>query len=171
MRFLRLLTPHPPKGGLTEPDISIYPPTSQRGLKKREAKIMEELEKAMYFKATPATLETARLLRKNMTHYEKLLWERLKGKQIDGHRFRRQHPIDFFIADFYCHDVRLVVEIDGYIHDQQREYDDGRSAEMEKCDIKVLRFTNNDVEENIENVISRIKEIVSERTISPPWGI
>jgi len=132
---------------------------------------MEELEKTMYFKATHATLEAARILRKNMTPCEKFLWERLKGKQIDGHRFRRQHPIDFFIADFYCHDARLVVEIDGDIHDHQREYDDGRSAEMEKYDIKVLRFTNNDVEDNIEKVISRIKEIVSERIISPPGGI
>ena len=132
---------------------------------------MEELEKTMYFKATPATLEAARILRKNMTHCEKLLWERLKGKQIGGHRFRRQHPIYFFIADFYCHEARIVIEIDGEIHDGQKDYDDGRSAEMEKYDIRVIRFTNKEVEENIENVISRIREIVSERIKSPPWGI
>jgi very-short-patch-repair endonuclease len=132
---------------------------------------MEELEKNMYFKAKPETMEAARLLRKNMTYYEKQLWEKLKGKQIDGYRFRRQHPIDLFIADFYCHEARLVVEIDGEIHNHKEEYDDGRSAEMEKYEIKVIRFTNSEVEENIENVVSRIKQAVSQRLISPPWGI
>jgi very-short-patch-repair endonuclease len=132
---------------------------------------MQELDKTMYFKAKPVTMETARILRGNMTYHEKLHWERLKGKQICGHRFRRQHPIDFFIADFYCHEVKLVVEIDGEIHDQQREYDDGRAAEMEKYGIRVIRFTNREVEEHMENVINKIKTIVNERIISPPWGI
>ena len=67
---------------------------------------MEELDKTMYFRAKPDIMEVARILRKNMTYYEKLLWEKLKGKQIWGLRFRRQHPIDIFIADFYCHEVR-----------------------------------------------------------------
>jgi very-short-patch-repair endonuclease len=132
---------------------------------------MNELEKPMYFKAKSETIQAARLLRENMTYFEKLVWERLKGKQIDGHRFRRQHPIDFFIVDFYCHDARLVVEIDGEIHFQQEEYDDGRSAEMEKYGIKVIRFTNNEIKENIENVIHKIKISVNERIKSPPWGI
>ena len=125
----------------------------------------------MYFKAKPLTLETAAILRKNMTHSEKLLWEKLKGKQICGIRFRRQHPIDLFIVDFYCHAAKLVVEIDGEIHDQQTEYDDGRSAEMEKFGIKVIRFTNKEVEENIDHVIDSIKHVVNERLKSPPWGI
>jgi very-short-patch-repair endonuclease len=71
---------------------------------------MEELEKTMYFKAKPKILETAKLLRDNMTPYENIIWEKLKGKQICGLRFRRQHPIDIFIADFYCHEARLVVD-------------------------------------------------------------
>jgi very-short-patch-repair endonuclease len=62
---------------------------------------MKELSKTMYFKAKPGTLETARLLRKNMTFTGNLLWEKLKGKQLMGIRFRRQHPIDIFIVDFY----------------------------------------------------------------------
>ena len=76
---------------------------------------MVEIEKSMYFGAKPITFEAARILRKNMTFHEKLLWEKLKLKQICGKRFRRQHPIDFFIVDFYCHEARLVVEIDGEI--------------------------------------------------------
>jgi very-short-patch-repair endonuclease len=96
-------TPHPPKGGFKE----------------LNSMLMKELEKNMYFRAKPDTLETASILRKNMTYSEKLLWNKLKGKQISGLRFRRQHPIDIFIVDFYCHTVRLVLEIDDEIHDQQ----------------------------------------------------
>ncbi|MEI6048807.1 MAG: endonuclease domain-containing protein [Bacteroidota bacterium] len=132
---------------------------------------MKELEKSMYYGANSETLSVAKILRKNMTMCEKLLWERLKLKQINGLRFRRQHPIDFFIADFYCHEVRLVIEIDGEIHNQQREYDDGRSAEMEKYSIKVIRFTNSEVENNIEEVIKNIENEIKSRIKSPPWGI
>jgi very-short-patch-repair endonuclease len=132
---------------------------------------MVELDKTMYFKATAETMRIARRLSENMTNSEKLLWEKLKGKQICGLRFRRQHPIDFFIADFYSHEVRLVVEIDGGIHNQQEEYDDGRSAEMEKYDIKTIRFSNYEVENNIDKIVLEIKAIVNERLKSPPWGI
>lgn len=132
---------------------------------------MEEIDKSMYFGAKPETFEAAKILRKNMTYHEKLLWERLKLKQINSVRFRRQHPIDFFIADFYCHEARLVVELDGEVHNNQREYDDGRSAEMERYFIKVLRFKNSDIEENIENVVKSIENEVSARIKSPPWGI
>jgi very-short-patch-repair endonuclease len=159
------LTPKPPKGGLTP-----KPPKGGliRIIIKRE---MEELEKSMYYGAKPETIEAAGILRRNMTLYEKLLWEKLKLKQISGLRFRRQHPIDFFIADFYCHQVRLVVEIDGEIHNQQTEYDYGRSAEMERYFIKVIRFTNAEVENNIDCVIKRITDEVDKRIKSPPWGI
>ena len=132
---------------------------------------MGELDKKMYFNATPEKMEIAKNLRNNMTHTELLLWEKLKEKQICGLRFRRQHPIDLFIVDFYCHQVRLVVEIDGEIHSQQIEYDDGRSAEMEKFGIKVIRFMNYEVQNDIEKVVSEIKNIVNERLKSPHWGI
>jgi len=105
-----------------------------------------------------------------MTTPEKLLWDKLKLKKICNVRFRRQHPIDFFIADFYCHEARLVVEIDGEIHNHQREYDDGRSAEMERYFIKVIRFTNSEIEVNIENVVKRIENEVTNRMQSPLGG-
>ncbi|HOO98376.1 MAG TPA: endonuclease domain-containing protein [Bacteroidales bacterium] len=100
-----------------------------------------------------------------------MLWERLKSKQVCNARFRRQHPIDFFIVDFYCHEARLVVEIDGEIHKYRREYDDGRSAEMERYFIKVIRFTNSEIENKIEDVVKKIEYEVSSRIKSPPWGI
>jgi very-short-patch-repair endonuclease len=124
---------------------------------------MEEISKPMYYGAKPETFEAAKILRRNMTVHEKILWEKLKNKQICGVKFRRQHPIDFFIADFYCHEAKLVVELDGEIHKYRREYDDGRSAEMEKYSIKVIRVTNSEVEENISKVIRRIENEVKSR--------
>ena len=124
---------------------------------------MSELDKTMYFRANPVTLETARLLRKSMTYSESLLWEKLKGKQLLGLRFRRQHPIDMFIVDFYCHAARLVIEVDGEIHMDQIEYDDGREADIEKYNIKILRFTNDEVNNNIEVVLQKIESVIKER--------
>jgi very-short-patch-repair endonuclease len=132
---------------------------------------MKELDKPMYFGAKTVTIETAHILRRNMTTYECLLWEKLKMKQICGLRFRRQHPIDFFIADFYCHEAKLVVEIDGEIHLTRKDYDIGRTAEMEKYGIKVIRFDNSEVFNNIKDVIKRIENEVHSRIKSPPWGI
>jgi very-short-patch-repair endonuclease len=132
---------------------------------------MHELEKPMYFGAKPVIFKRANELRKKMTGTEELLWERLKGKQVCGKRFRRQHPIDIFIADFYCHDARLVIEIDGEIHKQQIEYDDRRTAEMEKYYIKVMRFKNQDIENKIDKVLISIENEVRTRIKSPPWGI
>jgi very-short-patch-repair endonuclease len=124
---------------------------------------MIELEKSMYYNANSSIIEAARLLREKMTRSEEILWERLNRKQILGLRFRRQHPIDIFIADFYCHKAKLVVEIDGDIHNNQKDYDIGRSAAMEKYDIKVIRFTNEDVEFNIEKILSVIERTIKER--------
>jgi very-short-patch-repair endonuclease len=124
---------------------------------------MKELDKTMYFKAKPATIETAKLLRRNMTRSEELLWEKVKGKQIHGIRFRRQHPIDIFIADFYCHEARLVIEIDGEIHIDQSEYDNGREAEIEEYNIKIIRFSNDQVINDMDSVIMKIGTVVKER--------
>lgn len=131
----------------------------------------QELNKTMYFRANRSTLDTAKLLRKNMTSAEKILWRKLSGKQIGGLRFRRQHPIEFYIADFYCHKARLVVELDGEIHSQQGEYDDGRSAEIEKYGIQVIRFKNSQVEEDIDKVIFEITQEVNERIKHRTWDV
>ena len=132
---------------------------------------MNELDKTMYFGAKPDILEKAKALRQNMTDAEKVLWERLKNKQILNLRFRRQHPFDIFIADFYCHSARLVIELDGEVHKYQAEYDNGRTAEMEQYDIQVIRFKNEEITNDIENVIKKIESIIKQRLKSPPWGI
>lgn len=93
-----------------------------------------------------------------------------------GLRFKPQHPIDIFIADFYCHPLKIVIEIDGGIHKSidQREYDIGREAELENWGIKVIRFTNEVVEKDIEKVRSEIEQICKRRRAelqSPLQGI
>jgi very-short-patch-repair endonuclease len=132
--------------------------------------IVNELNKSMYYNASPSTLAAARILRKNMTRCEHILWEKLKEKKIHGVRFRRQHPIDLFIADFYCHEVRLVIEVDGEFHSGTTEYDEGRTGEIEKFGIKVIRFRNDEIENNIDQVVTNIKRIVQTRLESPPSG-
>jgi very-short-patch-repair endonuclease len=117
------------------------------------------------FGASPEIVSRARELRTRMTLAEIRLWNKLRNKQCGGFKFRRQHPIEMFIADFYCHETRLVIELDGGIHfsDENREYDENRTAEIEKWDIKVIRFKNEEVYENLDEVVGRIKEECEKR--------
>lgn len=102
----------------------------------------------------------AKELRKNMTPAERVLWQRLRNYQVDGFYFRRQHPIKFFIADFYCAKADLIVEIDGGIHNTPEviEHDINRTAELEKSGITVIRFTNEEVMNDTNTVIAKIKQ-------------
>lgn len=114
----------------------------------------------MYYGAVPATFQKARQLRNKMTSAEKSLWERLKGKQICNARFRRQHPVSEYIVDFYCHAAKLVVELDGKFHLKSKEYDKERTIKLNEFNLKVIRFSNNEIENNIEEVITQITSIV-----------
>jgi very-short-patch-repair endonuclease len=118
---------------------------------------------SMFFGANSKTFEAASILRKNMTIPEKVLWEKLKDRKLFNTKFRRQHPVSFFIVDFYCHEHKLVIEVDGEIHETNRDYDLGRTAELNKFGIKVLRFTNDEVFTNIDSIIEKIlRAIVKE---------
>ena len=112
-----------------------------------------------YFGASAEIIRRARILRKSMTFSEKKLWSYLRKKQLNGIRFRRQHPISKFIVDFYCHSQKLVIEIDGSIHQQefQRERDENRTFELQEYGLKVIRFDNETVLNNISKVISEIE--------------
>jgi len=114
------------------------------------------IDRSMFYNASPGIFRKAEELRNNMTKAEQLLWENLRNNQI-GVRFKPQHPIEHFIADFYCHSAKLVIELDGEIHEQQKEYDIGREAEMEKYDIRVIRFKNHEVLEDVDSVVEQIR--------------
>jgi len=122
------------------------------------------LDNSFYYGATADIMRLAADLRKNMTAAEKLLWERIRVGKL-GYKFRRQHPMLQFIADFYCHEKLLVIEVDGEIHniDTNREHDEGRDFEMQQYDIKVLRFTNNEIFKDIERVIDTIRQELQNR--------
>ena|ERR1039457_3323851 len=121
-------------------------------------------ETVMYFGANEETQELARLLRLKSTAMENALWEKLKNRNILGVKFRRQHPISFYIADFYCHELRLVIEVDGPIHQQSEKNakDLNRTAEFERMGITILRFTNQEVEYNIKHVILKIQGVIND---------
>lgn len=106
----------------------------------------------------------AKMLRINQTPAELIVWDKLKNNQIKGLKFRRQHPINVFIADFYCHKCKLVIEIDGKYHDftEQKNKDDNRTKELNALGLTVIRFTNTQVENEINDVIQTIKDKIDE---------
>jgi very-short-patch-repair endonuclease len=102
--------------------------------------------------------DKARALRKNMTSAEKTLWSQLRRRKQNGMYFRRQHPYGIYILDFYCFEANLAIEIDGKIHLAQKEYDNERTEYLVSSGLKVLRFKNEDIENNLEWVINTINE-------------
>jgi len=127
---------------------------------------MDSYNDNLHKKTSPVLYEYAKQMRRNSTEAEEILWQRLRNKQVAGLKFRRQHPVDRFIVDFYCHEINLAVELDGTIHDEteQRELDKGRSETLKEFGINVIRFRNEEVFDNIENVIGKLtKEILSLR--------
>lgn len=108
------------------------------------------------------TKQLAREMRKNPTPAEEVLWRRIRKRQILGYKFRRQHTIGKFIVDFFCADAALVIEVDGLIHDEQEEYDRDREIYLESLGLRVLRFRNEHVLQQIDGVLERIGEALSE---------
>ena len=110
-----------------------------------------------------------RKLRNNPTDAEALLWRQLRGRQLEGCKFRRQHPFLDFILDFACLERKLVVELDGGQHADAATYDARRTASLENAGFTVLRFWNNDVFENMDGVLEVILRALRARaTPSPP---
>jgi very-short-patch-repair endonuclease len=107
----------------------------------------------------------ARALRSGMTDAEQRLWNSIRGKQLLGHKFRRQHPIAPCIADFACLELKLVIELDGGQHQAQVTYDERRTAFMRMHGWTVLRFWNNDVLGNLEGVLATIADALNTRLI------
>ena len=118
----------------------------------------------MFYGAKAAIFANAKLLRDNMTPAENRMWGFLKENQF-GVRFKPQHPIDIFIADFYCHKLKLVIEIDGEIHEKQKEYDADRTSELLQHNIEIIRFTNAEVMYSIDRVLEKIKIKIAERKL------
>ena len=105
----------------------------------------------------PPILHAAKDNRQHATSAEELLWAAVRGQQINGLPFRRQHPVGRFILDFYCPRKKLCVELDGGIHDEQQERDAERTAALARLNIRVIRFRNEDVVHDLATVLRRIE--------------
>lgn len=114
---------------------------------------------SMYKGAPAEGFSRARALRKEMTRAEKLLWQELRNKKLKGFKFRRQHPISFYIVDFYCHKLKLVIEVDGLYHDNEEQQikDKKRTAAIERHGLHIIRFTNEEVFTNLKGVLEKIE--------------
>ncbi|KKP67377.1 MAG: hypothetical protein UR66_C0016G0015 [Candidatus Moranbacteria bacterium GW2011_GWE1_35_17] len=106
-------------------------------------------------------LKTQKVIRKKLrssaTPQEIILWSRLKGKRL-GCKFRRQQSFGKYIVDFYCPEKNLVIELDGWQHKEQIEYDNERSKFLESLNLKIIRFWNNDINNNLDSVILEIEK-------------
>jgi len=112
----------------------------------------------------------AREHRKNPTEAENVLWQRLRNNRLGAH-FRRQHAIDWFIADFVCIEKKLVVELDGEIHKEQREYDAERTEYLNSHGFRVIRFWNDEVLKNSDGIIAKIRQTLDNPASAPlPTG-
>jgi very-short-patch-repair endonuclease len=107
-------------------------------------------------------LSSAKAMRRQPTRAEAMLWERLKGSAL-GRKFRRQHPLGTYIADFCCVDAHLVVELDGPGHLEQRESDEARSAAIARRGYRLIRFPNQAVLTDIEGVLAAIRAALQPR--------
>jgi len=100
----------------------------------------------------------ARTLRKEQTPEEVIVWGLLRNRKFMNLKFRRQHVIEGFIVDFYCHELRLAIEIDGRIHDRQKDYDELRQGFIEERRVSFIRVTNDEVSRDVNILLNSIKE-------------
>jgi very-short-patch-repair endonuclease len=112
----------------------------------------------MYHGAAIKLFEFAKKLGRNQTETEDILWVRLKNKQLLGYKFRRQHAIDRYIAGFYCHKLKFVIELDGGYHrdPEQTKYDFLRDGEMKEFGILVKRIKNEQILANLEPTLAAL---------------
>ena len=127
-------------------------------------KLKPNHDDGMWKGAPSDSFSKAQFLRRNETKAEKLLWEKLRNNQLEGLKFRRQHPINIYIADFYCHKFKLIIELDGDYHDQeeQKQKDEVRTEVLRLNDLKIIRFKNEEVEQDINQVLITIKNKIEQ---------
>ncbi|MDD5390362.1 MAG: HsdR family type I site-specific deoxyribonuclease [Gallionellaceae bacterium] len=146
-------SPLPPGEGLGVRERS--PPGEGSGVRERHDPLPDDLK------------AFARQLRQGQTDAEQLIWRLLRDRRLRGMKFRRQHPVAPFVLDFYCHEARLAVELDGGQHVERTARDDERTAFLSRQGIRVLRFWNNDVLQNTEAVLEAVWRALEKLPSSP----
>ena len=136
-------------------------------------KLTPNYDDGMWKGAPVGSFLKAKELRNNETDAEKILWEKLRNNQIKGLKFRRQHPINLYIVDFYCHKLKLIIELDGDYHSlrEQVSKDIERTEALSLMGLEVIRFKNDEVLNDIDSVLLRItswiEKIVNSNGPSP----
>jgi very-short-patch-repair endonuclease len=127
---------------------------------KKSAERSAQYNANLHYNAKNYIYRNAIQLRKRTTKAEQKLWVLLRNRQLNGKKFRRQHAIDNFITDFYCHECKLVVELDGRYHlsHEAKRYDTARTALLNELGITVLRFWNEEIIDDTEKVLKKISE-------------
>ena len=124
----------------------------------------------MHLSAKASTFRNAKKMRAKMTPAEELLWAAIKNKQLDGLKFRRQHPISRYVLDFFCARAKLGIELDDKYHEEksQKLYDADRTDNLKLSNIKIIRFTNQEVLTQLDQVLESIKEKSQDRISNGP---
>lgn len=119
------------------------------------------MKESMFYGSSPIIFANAKKLRNEPTESEVIFWSLLK-QHFSGYRFKRQHPVSQYIADFYSHKLKLVIEIDGGVHlsEEAKNNDKIRDEFMLSLDLKIIRFTNDEVDKNGEIVVKRLKDLI-----------
>lgn len=128
---------------------------------------MPDFNENLHQHANPSTYEIAKILRKDQTKAEKILWLLLRNRNAGNMKFRRQHAFEDYVLDFYCHEAKLAIEADGRIHNapDAKAYDDVRTKRLNECGIRVLRFTNDEIETNSTFVLDAIIKWIKDNNV------
>ncbi|WP_239651513.1 endonuclease domain-containing protein, partial [Neosynechococcus sphagnicola] len=158
------LTPSPKQGEGGSDNLA---PLSQneRGARGESLQAGEEGQDGEYWEISPALrqkmTEVARQFRKEPTHSEAILWQALRGRKLEGRKFRRQQPIGAFIVDFFCGAERLIVEVDGAVHDSQKEADRQRQELLESLGLRVVRVSSELVATRLDDALAVVRQAFS----------
>ena len=122
-------------------------------------------QRPSHFNADASIFRNAKALRKESTSAEKLFWEIVKSRKLKGLKFRRQHPLRFYVADFYCHEAQLVIELDGNIHDieEVKLKDKEREEVIKEFGLTIMRFTNDEVFTELDKVVEKVEKFLGEK--------
>jgi len=112
--------------------------------------------------STPESFKLSQVLRRHETSAEKILWQYLRNRKLCGKKFRRQHTILKYVLDFYCHECKLAIELDGQVHleESQKKHDEERTAWLNDSNIRVIRFKNEEVFRDLFKVLKKISSFL-----------
>jgi len=143
---------------------------SKGWVSRRSAERLCQIKYILHIYSMPSITDLCRELRRKQTTAEEFLWQHLRNRNFIGKKFLRQHPICvesvfgrslYYIPDFYCHEARLVIEADGPVHLFKKEYDKNRDEVLKGLGLTILRFTNDEILNDLDGVLDRVKEKIT----------